>query len=311
MSVKSLRERLTGYDLLLILAVIMVIAAIFAPRSFYSIRNLSSILRLSALIGIATLGEALVLLVRGVDVSVGAVMGLASLLSALLLKSTSLGLWGAIVIPLLFSLVVGLVNGLFVVKGKIPAFVTTLGMMWLVRGIAGSITNGQLVQVTRQSFITIADGSLFDLIPYYFVGLLILGLIVFVLLGRTPIGRHIYAVGGSEEAAYFSGIRVGAIRIAVFTVAGLLYGIAGLLMTSYIRAGTPYLADGYEFRAITAAALGGVALSGGEGNILKALLGAVILTIIFSLVTNFSISPYLQGIFEGGILIVAVYLCLR
>jgi ribose/xylose/arabinose/galactoside ABC-type transport system permease subunit len=89
----------------------------------------------------------------------------------------------------------------------------------------------------------------------------------------------------------------------------VLYGIAGLLMTSYIRVGMPYLAEGYEFRAITAAALGGISLSGGEGNILKALLGAVILTVLYNLLTILGVSPYLQGIFEGIILIGAVYLC--
>ena len=133
---EKVKELLKKYDLLLVFIFILVVAAIFRPRSFYNLRNLSSILKLSALIGIATLGESLVLLIRGVDISVGAVMGFTSLLVALLLQA-GYGLLIAIILPLAICALIGFMNGILIVKGKIPPIITTLGMMWLLRGIGG------------------------------------------------------------------------------------------------------------------------------------------------------------------------------
>jgi ribose/xylose/arabinose/galactoside ABC-type transport system permease subunit len=306
---EKVKELLKKYDLLLVFIVILIVAAVFRARSFYNLRNLSSILKLSALIGIATLGESLVLLVKGVDISIGAVMGFTSVMVALLIQPY--GMVVAIVVPLLICAVIGLTNGLLIVKGKIPPIITTLGMMWLLRGIGGTITNGKLIRIVNKTYTGMASASLFKAFPYFFLGLLIAGLLAYFVLTQTHLGRHLYAVGGNEEAAYYSGISVNTMKVVVFTIAAMCYGIAGIFMASYIRSGTFSLAEGYEFRAITAAALGGVALSGGEGNILRALLGAIILTALYSVLTIFSISPYLRGIFEGVILIGAVYVCLK
>ena len=306
---EKVKELLKKYDLLLVFLVILIVVAVFRARSFYNLRNISSILKLSALIGIATLGESLVLLVKGVDISVGAIMGFTSVLVALLIQPY--GMVVAIVVPLLVCAVIGLANGLLVVKGKIPPIIATLGMMWCLRGIGGTITGGKLIRIVNKTYTGIAGASLMKVFPYFFLGLLATGVVAYIVLTHTHIGRHLYAVGGNEEAAYYSGINVDTMKVFVFTIAAVCYGIAGIFMASYIRSGTFSLAEGYEFRAITAAALGGVALSGGEGNILRALLGAVILTALYSVLTIFSISPYLRGIFEGVILIGAVYVCLK
>jgi ribose transport system permease protein len=229
---------------------------------------------------------------------------------ALLLQAEH-GLFVSIVLPLLICALIGFANGMLIVRGKIPPIITTLGMMWLLRGIGGTITNGKLVRIVNKSYTGIASASLMKVFPYFFLGLVAAGLIAYFILTQVHIGRHLYAVGGSEEAAYYSGININKMKVVVFTIAAVFYGVSGLFMASYIRSGTFSLAEGYEFRAITAAALGGVALSGGEGNILRALLGAIMLTALYSVLTIFSISPYLRGLFEGAILIGAVYVCLK
>jgi ribose transport system permease protein len=301
-------SRFNQYSLVMLLVILLVVMAVWNPR-FFNVRNLGSILRLSAVVGIATLGESLVLLIKGVDISVGAVMGLVSVLTAVLLPIV--GIFGTVTLTVTVCALIGLVTGLLIVKGKIPPIVTTLGMMWLLRGISGSITGGRIVRITNESFVALANSSFLGSVPYFFIGFIVVGLVASYILDKVNIGKHIYAIGGSEEAAYYSGININRVKILVFMMAAITYGIGGLLLSSYLRAGMPFTAQGYEFRAITSAALGGIALSGGKGKIGNAVLGAIILTLLYSVITSFGISPYLQGMVEGIVLVVAVYLCQR
>ena len=305
----KLRKVLREYDLVFLFIFLLVILAVNNPEMFFNPRNLSSILRLSTIVGIVTIGEGLVLLTKGVDLSVGAVIGLVSILTAVILQSH--GIIIAVIITLSISALIGLINGLLVVKGQIPAIITTLGMMWFVRGIAGAITNGRLVRITNDHFTNLSRLSFGNIVPYFFLVLLILGGVGIFITSKFSIGKHIYAIGGNEQAAFYSGIDVSKVKIIVFIIAALTYGIAGVLLSSYIRSGMPFAAEGYDFRAITAAALGGIALSGGKGKLWKGILGALILTVLYNLITSFAISPYLQGLFEGTILIGAVYICQR
>jgi ribose/xylose/arabinose/galactoside ABC-type transport system permease subunit len=296
-------------DVVVILGVLLVVAAVFKASTFYNLSNLFTVLELSAVLGIATLGEALVLIVKGVDVSVGAQMGLAGTLSAYLIPN--FGMAPAILIPLVVCGLLGLSNGILVEKGRIPPLVATIGMMWVVGGLAGSISNGRLIPIENQSFQEIALGSVFTAVPLFFVGLFLVGVVAYFVRLNFSIGRHVYAIGGDEEAAYYSAIPVAKIRIVIYGVAGVLYGIAGLLMASYVRSGMPAFGKGYEFKAITAAVLGGIALTGGQGNIIKAIVGAVILIVLYGVITAFAISPYIQGIVQGCILVGAVYYASR
>ena len=306
----SLRSILKELDVFVILGALLLVAAIFKASTFYNLSNLFTILELSAVLGIATLGEAMVLIVRGVDVSVGAVMGLAGTLSAFLIPDFGLTAldphsscrvrpdWPG--------------NGLLVEKGRVPPIVATIGMMWVVSGLAGGISNGRLIPILDKSFQQIALGSAFEIVPLFFVGLLIvIGAVAYFVRSNFAIGRYVYAIGGDEGAAYYSAIPVAKIRIGVYGVAGVLYGVAGLLMASYVRSGMPTVGKGYEFKAITAAVLGGIALTGGRGNIFKAIIGAVILIVLYGVITAFAVSPYIQGIIQGAILVGAVYYATR
>ena len=300
---------LREFDVVVILGALLLVAAIFKASTFYNLSNLFTILELSAVLGIATLGEAMVLIVRGVDVSVGAVMGLAGTLSAFLIPD--FGLTASILLPLVVCGLIGLGNGLLVEKGRVPPIVATIGMMWVVSGLAGGVSNGRLIPILDESFQQIALGSAFEIVPLFFVGLLIIGAVAYFVRSNFAIGRYVYAIGGDEGAAYYSAIPVAKIRIGVYGVAGVLNGVAGLLMASYVRSDMPTVGKGYEFKAITAAVLGGIALTGGRGNIFKAIVGAVILIVLYGVITAFAVSPYIQGIIQGAILVGAVYYATR
>lgn len=304
-----LSSTLKSLDVVVILAALLIVAAIFKAGTFYNLSNLFAILELSAILGIAALGEALVLIVRGVDISVGAMMGFAATLSAYLIPD--LGIAAAIVLPLIACGLLGLCNGLLIENGRIPPIVATIGMMWVIGGLAGGISDGRLIPIQNETFHYIALGSIFETVPLFFVGLLVIGAIAYFVRSNFAIGRYVYAIGGDEGAAYYSAISVTRIRIAVYGAAGILYGIAGLLMASYVRSGMPALGRGYEFKAITAAVLGGIALTGGRGNIFKAVVGAVILIVLYGVITAFAVSPYIQGMIQGCILVGAVYYATR
>jgi ribose/xylose/arabinose/galactoside ABC-type transport system permease subunit len=221
------------------------------------------------------------------------------------------GMAAAILLPLVACGLLGLTNGLLVQKGGLPPLVATIGMMWVVGGLAGSISEGRLIPIENESFQNIALGSLFTIVPLFFVGLFIVGVVIYLVRSHFSIGRYVYAIGGDEDAAYYSAIPVAKIRIGIYGAAGVLYGIAGLLMASYVRSGMPSVGKGYEFKAITASVLGGIALTGGQGNILKAIVGAVILIVLYGAITAFAVSPYIQGIIQGSILVGAVYYASR
>lgn len=303
------RSALRELDVFIILGALLAVAAIFKASTFYNLGNLFAILELSAVLGIATLGEALVLIAKGVDISVGAMMGLAGTLSAFLIPSFGLGV--AMLVPLVACTILGLANGLLIEKGRLPPLVATIGMMWVVGGLAGSLSNGQLIPIANKTFQDIALDSVLDSVPLFFVGLLIVGGVAYLVRNNFAIGRYVYAIGGDETAAYYSAIPVTRIRVGIYAAAGFLYGVAGLLMASYVRSGMPAVGKGYEFKAITAAVLGGIALSGGRGNIFKAIIGAVILIVLYGVITAFAVSPYIQGIIQGCILVGAVFYASR
>lgn len=303
---KKLARYMSILDIPLLMAVLLLVALIFSPSVFFNPGNLTSVLKLASILGFATIGETLIIIIRGIDISVGSVMGFTSMLIAAMIPKIGLG--PAMILALAVCLLIGLIKGLFTENLSIPPIVTTMGFMWLLRGISGVFSNGRLIRIRSEQFTAISAVS-FGPIPVFFVVVLVFGAILVFLIRRTATGKHLYAIGGSEAAAYYSGINVRAIRIWVYSVATLLFGMAGLLMASYVGSGMPSLAEGYEFRAITAASLAGVSLKGGIGNLFKAILGSIILVMLYSLITSFGISPYLQGIFEGTILIVAVWLC--
>ncbi|RLE13291.1 ABC transporter permease [Candidatus Aerophobetes bacterium] len=294
------------YGLLIIFGGIFLLSTLSSP-TFLSRNNLSNLLRQGSIVGILAVGETLVILTGGIDLSLGSMVALASVLVATFMPQS---IFLSILLTMLICTALGSIDGVLVAKGKMPPFIATLGMMMVARSLAMVIAKGEVVYGVSKSFYFVGQGYIKG-IPVPGVILALVAVVVFFLLGMSGWGRHIYAVGGSEEAARLSGIGVERIKISVYTLSGFFAGLAGLVYTARLTAGYCEGAVGYELDAIAAAVIGGVNLFGGEGNLLKAIVGAFILTIISNFMNLTAISPYTQEAVKGAIILIAVYLSLR
>ena len=277
-------------------------------HTFFTPVNLSNILRAFSWIAVAAFGEALVLIIGGIDLSVGAVMALAGMVSALALQS-GLGAGAAVGTGLVSAALVGLVNGAVISRLKLPPFIVTLATMSLVRGLVFGLARGWPLRNLPESYRQLGQ---FDLslgqwpIPVPVLIMLGLALLVTLLLRYTVLGRYIYTLGRSEQALIVSGVHVEQIRRVVYVLSGVLAGIGGIMMTARLGVAVPTAATGYELDVIAAAIIGGVSLFGGEGNILGVLLGALLMQELRSGVVLLDFPVYWQQAAMGVLILVAV-----
>jgi ribose transport system permease protein len=213
-----------------------------------------------------------------------------------------------VLITLAVAVMLGLINGLFVTKLKIPAFITTLGMLFIYRAVAYIYTNNNVQYISDRFWIFLGNGSFLRLpLPIYIMG--ICYLIAYLMLRKAPIGRYIIAVGTNSRAAALSGINVDNVKIFVFTMIGLFVGISAILNSSMLGAANPgMMGDGWEFQVITAVVLGGTALAGGSGSLGGTLLAALIVVFLKNGMSNAQVNSYWQQVATGVVLIVAVSL---
>lgn len=289
----------------LYILVLLLVFAGLATDSFFSTRNLSNLILQVSVIGIVTLAEFLIVLTGGIDISVGSVVGLSGVLAAGLFGGQSVVV--AILVALAVGGAIGLLNGYLVAFRGLEPFIVTLGMLALARGLVYFYTEGVPVAPGGAGFRTIAISTVAG-IPV--IGLLWIGLAVVIafIVRRTVFGRRIYAVGGSKDAAFASGIPVKATLLGVYVIAGLLVGFAGYLLAARVGAGTPTAGNLYELDAIAAVVIGGAALSGGKGRVFGAVIGALIFGVITNLLVLMNVSTYLQDAFRGALILIAVVL---
>lgn len=298
---------------------------------FWNGTNLTNAVGAFASRGILAVGETLVILIAGIDLSVGSVLGFCSMTAALLLTTRNLNPVVIVCISMVVGALFGFCNGAAVAKLRIQSFVVTLAMLSIARGLDRELSNN--VSVGTQ--IVMANGRLtpnseaFQLLGtpghnlltnislpilgntgiYYPVLAFIIACIVFqFVLARTSFGRHIYAVGGNETAARLSGVNVTLIKIAVFTLAGMLAGFAGPIDAAYSASADPLAGQSFELDAIAAAVIGGASLAGGKGTIIGTLVGALILTLLDNILGLNAVSDNLQLVIKGLIVVVAVVL---
>ncbi len=287
------------------------------PDVFVKPNNLAIIMRFVATFGMLAIGEVLVIITKGIDLSVGSLTALTGVVCAwLILKGWAkiglepIGIIPAILITLLIGVAFGIWHGLFVTKLNIPPFIITLGTWLLARGLASYSTRGYPVvfpygEAKYDAFLKLGQGS-WHSIPYSFIIVLIMAALVSFILNRTKLGYRIYAVGGNLEAARLSGINVDRVRIFCYATSGLMAAITGILLASRLGQGTPTVGSAYELWAIAAAVIGGTSLFGGEGTILGALLGASIVGVMQNGMVLENVSSYLQEVILGVVLVVAV-----
>ena len=269
---------------------------------FLTTRNLFNVAREISVVGIVALGEALVIISGGIDLSVGSTIGLSAVLGAMA-AATGWPMLG-IVAALATGAIVGLVNGLLVTRARINPFITTLGTLSVARGSALLVTRGE--PQAFDNWAAFLGGGRLAGIPIQFLLLVALALIVSVFAARTRWGRDIYAVGDNVRAARLSGLNVRAVRTLVFVLAGLLAGLGGLLLAGMLANADPNLGSGYELDVIAAVVLGGVALSGGRGSIGGVVIGAALMGLLRNAFVLLNVSGYWQIITIGLVVIVAV-----
>jgi ribose transport system permease protein len=305
------RERVSGLlrqsGLLWALIALCVVASL-SSSAFLQSGNLINVAREAALIGIVGIGMTFVILTAGIDLSVGAIVGVVAVTSAEMLSNGS-SMVLVIVAGIALGGLVGAVNGLGIVNGRIPAFVMTLAMLTAGRGIALAVSEGQPVSLGDQAerFSWLGNGSLLGLpVPVWiFIALLA---IAAVILRKTPYGRYVFAVGDNPEAARLAGINTGLITFSVYVISGLLAGLTALVYVSRLTSGDPTLGTGLELLAITIVVIGGTSLFGGEGGLFGTLLGALFIAVLANLLNLVGVSPFMQQIVQGGVLALAVLL---
>ncbi|MBA2278365.1 MAG: ABC transporter permease [Chloroflexia bacterium] len=306
------------------LLAIFVASALLSPirngeNIFLDPRNLLNIVRFASENGIIAIGMTLVILTGGIDLSVGAVLALCAVGTATSLMTYELGIPLTILLTLAMGGAVGFLNGVISTKLRIQSFITTLAMLSAARGVASLWDDGYAIPLAfgegeglaPPNFDRIFAGNtaVFDLnVPnqiFYFVGV---WLVAGFILRRTGFGRHIYAVGGNEQASRLSGVNVDRVKIAVFAITGLLVGLAALLHAALVDQGSHIDGSGYELNAIAAVVIGGTSLAGGVGGVTGTVIGALILQILDNILGLRNVQSEYQLILKGVIIVIAVVL---
>lgn len=288
--------------LLIVLFLMCLVISIASPY-FLKPLNLFNVLRQFSVVGILAIGQTIVLVAAGIDLSVGSIVSMAGCAAAWVL-ARDVNPWLAVVMGILSGTIAGFVNGLVVTKFKINAFIATLGMLSIAQGAALLISGG-LPLTFRGPFKVIGQGYVWQ-IPVPVILMFMIGLLGVFFMKRSVLARKIYAVGGSERAALVSGIKIDWIRIFVFTLNGTLAGLAGIIVGSNLAVADPTVATGLELDVIAAAVIGGASLSGGEGTVWGALLGAAVMGVLRNAFVLLNISGYWQVVVIGLFVILAV-----
>jgi ribose transport system permease protein len=296
----TIRHGLSRYAIFIALALECLIVGL-TTETFFTSANLSNVLRQNAFIAILAAGMTFVILTGGIDLSVGSVVGLSGVVCAGLLAGGS-GVFPAIAAGLAVGVAAGIVNGVAVTTLRIPAFVVTLAMMLVVRGAAFKYTDARTITGLPPAFGTLSGGAVTAAI------MLTVFVAAWVVLSRTPLGRHVYAVGGNLQAAWLSGVRVTRVQMTVYATSGLAAGLAGVLVASRLNAGYPRAGEYYELDAIAAVVVGGTSLFGGRGSIWGTLAGAFFIGILNNALNLYHVSTYDQMVVKGVVLLAATSL---
>ena len=282
--------------------------------------NVSNVLKQIAVYAVLAVGQTLVIITAGIDLSVGSLIALTGVLMAGLMAgqpSEPLGLLIAIAAGVGVGGVAGAVNGWPVVKFNLPPFITTLAMMLMARGLAFLYSGGRPIEISNAAFNAIGGGTIFPSLGKL-IGLPGIPVPVIVMLGvvaaghflltQTRFGRYVYAIGGNEEAARLSGINVAGVKLGVYAICGALAGLASLLLAGRLSTGIPQSGQGYELQSIAAVVVGGTSLMGGRGSIIGTFVGALLIGVLNNLMNLLNVQSYAQEVVLGAVILFAVLL---
>lgn len=308
----SLKKLFARYGLVFIVAIIIIIMC-FAVEAFRQPTNLLNICKQISINGIIALGMCFVIMTGGIDLSVGSTVALSTVVAGSVIcmaPDNNLFILYAALAAVAVCAVVGILNGVLIAYLKLPPFIATLGMMEATRGIAYIYCNGQPYILNSANYKLIGQGYV-GVIPVPAIILVVFILIFAFVLNRTKFGRHMLATGGNEKAAMTSGVNTKKIKMIVYTLCGIMAGVAGFILSSRVNSGNPSLAEGYELDAIAAVVIGGVSMDGGVGSIFGTVLGILTLGLIQNSLNMLGVSSYLKMVFQGLIILVAVFMDLQ
>lgn len=293
---------------ILIGLLIMCIGLTFISDSFATSTNIFNVLRQISVNVFLACGMTMVILIGGIDLSVGSVIAISGCLCAGLITNNGIPSGLAIILAIIIGTLVGAVNGLIIANTKIPPFIVTLAMMNIGRGFARIYTNATTILVNDELFIWIGSGKIFGEIPVQLLCMVVVVIITGLILNKTKFGRNIYAVGDNQQAAVYSGINSKKVIFLVFTLSGLFAACAGILSAARTFSGQFNVGDGAEMDAISAVVLGGTSMTGGVGRISGTLIGCLVIGILNNGMNLMGIDSSWQYVVKGIVVLLAVYI---
>lgn len=295
----------TEFSLVFIILGLFIITSIFTDN-FMTQYNITNLMKQCAIVGVLAVAQTFIIITGGIDISCGAIAGLSCMVLAILQRDTELGLSITLLAAILVGLVSGFVNGVIIYKFKIPPMIATLGTSTVVGGITKIISNALTVSGLDERILALGNSTMFGLFPVLALIWIVVAIAIFLLLRYTIFGRNIYILGSGENVAKLSGINVRKMYIATYTLAGLLYAVAGILLAARVQSALPTGGEGYEMNAIAAAVIGGASLSGGRGSMVGTVLGTILMILINNAGVQFGLNTHILEITSGIIILFAV-----
>ncbi|BDF34440.1 sugar ABC transporter permease [Lachnospiraceae bacterium] len=299
----SLLKR-TEFSLVVIIVVIFLVAA-FGTDNFLTNYNLTNILKQCSIIGVISISATFIIITGGIDLSCGAICGMSTLMVAMGQAKWGMSVPVSILLALAVSVVCGLYNAVIINEFQVPPFIATLGSMTILRGLIKVISNASTIAGLNKKFGAFASESA-AFIPKLAVIWVIVVLIGFLILHSTTFGRNLYVLGSGQEVARLCGISIRRVTYMTYGIAGLLCGIAGIMLASRINSAVPTAGTGYEMNAIAASVIGGASLSGAKGSVWGTALGTILMTLIDNAGIQFGINSFIMEISTGVLITIAV-----
>jgi ribose transport system permease protein len=295
---------LFGLTLLALLVLLWIVLSVATP-SFASGNNIANLLRQGSMIAVMAVGQTFVIITGGIDLSVGAVVGFATVVVAMMINA-GFPIWVAILVTLLVGVAIGMFHGFGIVKMGLPPFIITLATLTSLRGIGLLMTNGNSININSDTFTAFSRNSFIG-IPNLFWMVILVGIPAYVFLHHSRWGRYLFSVGSNAEASRLSGVNVQRTIYMAYTLSGLCAAFVGVLLAARIGIGNPTQAEGWELQAIASSVIGGTSLFGAVGSVHGPLLGAFILATINNGANLLNVNSFWQRIITGALIIIIVY----
>lgn len=289
-----------------VIIVALFLIAFFFTKSFRTPYNLTNLAKQGAIIGVLAVAQTAVIITGGIDISGGAVAGLGCMVMALLQTRTATNFYLTILVCLVVTVVCGFINGVIIFDLKVPPMIATLGTQTVIRGIVKLLCNGLNVTYTDARILNLGTDKIFGFVPILTIFWIVVAVVVLLMLRYTTFGRNLFVIGSGIEVAKLSGVKVRKTFYLVYSFAGLLYGVAAIMLAARVGMAQPGTGEGYDMNAIAAAVIGGASLSGGKGAVTGTLLGTILMVLITNAGTAFQIDPYILDVTTGVLIIFAV-----